>query len=401
MRKSGLNLSGIKENNRALILQMICTAGQITRSELAARSRLSQMTVTNIVNELLGKKLIEELQPGEHAKLPGRTPMVLRVCAQAPVILGVFISRCWIYGAVGDFSMHLLDRDEVALGEVESEQTVLEKLRRLVQTLIARCERTICGIGVATVGAVNPESGSIAYITSFYGIERLQVADFLREQFPYPVYVANDMQAAGLCELYFGWGRQEESFLYVGVTNGLGAATVMHHEPLDACGEMGHISVDSDGPHCNCGSNGCLELYASTTAILHRIEQECGVRPASLSQAVQLAMRDRTAYTIFYNAASRLAYGINNYLNLISVPLVILGHDGAFLPDELLGEMEKLVVRMNVAMHQNRTRPRFVRSSFGDEAPMLGSICTVLLQMFRGSYPIERLLAQSAGAAGE
>ena len=201
MRKSGLNLSGIKENNRALILQMICTAGQITRSELAARSRLSQMTVTNIVNELLGKKLIEELQPGEHAKLPGRTPMVLRVCAQAPVILGVFISRCWIYGAVGDFSMHLLDRDEVALGEVESEQTVLEKLRRLVQTLIARCERTICGIGVATVGAVNPESGSIAYITSFYGIERLQVADFLREQFPYPVYVANDMQAAGLCEL--------------------------------------------------------------------------------------------------------------------------------------------------------------------------------------------------------
>ena len=401
MKKPGINLSEVKERNRASVLRLLCTAPSITRSELSERLCLSPMTVTNITSELLGARLIEEVTPCSHAKTPGRTPMLLRIAPDSPVVAGVLLTKCNVFGILSDLSLRPLGRAHCTLDEGETEQSILKKIFSIVRQLLACTTRPCCGLGISSAGVVNPENSGIAYITDFFGVQSMELREPLEARFGFPVYVYNDMQAAGLCELYFGWGRQEESFLYVGVTNGLGAATVTHHEPLDACGEMGHISVDSDGPHCNCGSNGCLELYASTTAILHRIEQECGVRPANLSQAVQLAMRDRTAYTIFYNAASRLAYGINNYLNLISVPLVILGHDGAFLPDELLGEMEKLVVRMNVAMHQNRTRPRFVRSSFGDEAPMLGSICTVLLQMFRGSYPIERLLAQSAGAAGE
>ena len=400
MRKSGLNLSGIKENNRALILQMICTAGQITRSELAARSKLSQMTVTNIVNELLGKKLIEELQPGEHAKLPGRTPMVLRVCAHAPVILGVFISRCWIYGTIGDFSMHLLDREEVALGEVESEQTVLEKLRWLVQTLIARCERTICGIGVATVGAVNPENGSIAYITSFYGIEKLPVADFLRGHFPYPVYVANDMQAAGLCELYFGVGREEDDFLYVGITNGVGAALISNRELFESHGEMGHMSINCNGPQCTCGNTGCLELYVSTPRILQRIREDCGVQLSTMQQAVALAMEDRTAYTTLYNALRRLGYGINNYLNLINVPTVVLGHDAFFLTDELIASMQAHIESTGIAVHLMDRELHILRSTFEDIAPLYGSLCVFLQRIFRGDYPIDELLLSIGQADG-
>lgn len=397
MRKAGINLSEVKERNRASVLRSICTAPSITRSELSEQLCLSPMTVTNITSEFLAGRLIEEVTPQSHVKTPGRTPMLLRIAPRSPVVAGVLLTKCNVFGILSDLSLHPLGRAHCTLDVGETEQSILHKIRTIVRQLLACTDRPCCGLGISAAGVVDPENSGIAYITDFFGVQSMPLRQPLEAEFGFPVYVYNDMQAAGLCELYFGWGRQEDSFLYVGVTNGLGAATVTHHEPLDACGEMGHISVDSDGPHCNCGSNGCLELYASTTAILRRIEQECGVRLPGLSQAVQLAAQDRTAYAILYNAVSRLAYGINNYLNLISVPLVILGHDGAFLPDELLGEMEKLVVRMNVAMHQNRTRPRFVRSGFGGDAPLLGSICAVLLQMFRGSYPIERLLALSAG----
>lgn len=395
MRKAGINLSEVKERNRASVLRSICTAPSITRSELSEQLCLSPMTVTNITSEFLAGRLIEEVTPQSHVKTPGRTPMLLRIAPQSPVVAGVFMTKSSLTGILSDLSLHPLGRGRCDLSQDETEQSILEKIRTLVRQLLACSDRPCCGLGISTAGVVNSENSGIAYITDFYGIQSIELRAPLEAYFRFPVYVYNDMQAAGLSELYFGWGRQEGSFLYVGVTNGLGAAMVSHHELLDACGEMGHTSIDADGPHCNCGSNGCLELYASTPTILRHIEQACGVRPADMQQAALLAAHDRTAYTILYNAVSRLAYGVNNYLNLISVPLVILGHDGAFLPDELLGEMEKLVVRMNVAMHQSRTRPRFVRSGFADDAPLLGSICTVLLQMFRGSYPIGRLLALS------
>ena len=56
------------------------------------------------------------------------------------------------------------------------------------------------------------------------------------------------MHASGLCELYFGAGKDADSFLYMGITEGLGAALVSHHELLDACGELGHTSIDFGGP---------------------------------------------------------------------------------------------------------------------------------------------------------
>ena len=109
MRKSGLNLSGIKENNRALILQMICTAGQITRSELAARSRLSQMTVTNIVNELLGKKLIEEQG---RLTVPGR-----------PILYGTTADFLRTFGLS---SLEELPEVELPQGKVNPEQIEMQ-----------------------------------------------------------------------------------------------------------------------------------------------------------------------------------------------------------------------------------------------------------------------------------
>lgn len=73
MKKAGINLIEVKERNRALLLQSVCTAGSITRSELSEGLHLSPMTVTNITSELLQKHIIEEFAPQDPIKSPAHT----------------------------------------------------------------------------------------------------------------------------------------------------------------------------------------------------------------------------------------------------------------------------------------------------------------------------------------
>ena len=322
MKKAGINLIEVKERNRALLLQSVCTAGSITRSELSEGLHLSPMTVTNITSELLQKHIIEEFAPQDPIKSPGRTPMLLRICSTSPVVLGIYISRTCLYGVVCDLSLQLLARAKRPLTPIENEESFLQKLRELAEQLTEHTERPILGMGISTVGVISSDASGIAYVTDFFGIRSLNLRDALQPYFRFPIIVCNDMHASGLCELYFGAGKDADSFLYMGITEGLGAALVSHHELLDACGELGHTSIDFGGPRCTCGSRGCLELYASAPAILSLIHDECGVELDSMEQAAGFAMTNKAAYTVFYNAMRQLSFGLNNYLNLVNVSLV-------------------------------------------------------------------------------
>lgn len=389
MSTAGINLIGVKAANRLLLLRLICTAGKITRSELSASSKLSPMTVTNIINELLKHDLVEE-SASDRSRSPGRTPMLLQVSPRSPVICGIFVTKSCLYGAVGDLSLNLFVQKSQPLDAYESEDTILEKLRSLADQMLEGITRPVLGLGIATAGVVDTERRSIRYISDFYHIGRLDISERLEQHFQFPVFVCNDMQAAGLSELYFGHGKSTDSFLYVGITNGIGASLVSHGKLLDCSGEMGHMSVNAMGERCPCGNRGCLELYASVPNLLRHITEETGQALWDMEQAVTYASNNKVAYTILHNAMWMLSHGINNYLNLMSVPLVILGHDAYYLSDELIDSIAAHVANVNVAM-RSLTPPRFLRSTFGANAPLYGSLCIVIRQVFDGSYPLEQL----------
>lgn len=384
MKRAGINLIEVKERNRALLLQAICTSDAITRSELSERLQLSPMTVTNITSELLQKKIIEEVPPLDPIRTPGRTPMLLRIGEQSPVILGVYISRTCLRGMVCGMSMQILKQEKRPLDQTDNQQTLIQKLREMIAQLIDGVERPILALGISTIGIINEGNTGIAYVTDFFDIHSLDFQQVLQAELPFPIFVGNDMSASGLSEMYFGAGKDEDSFLYVGLTDGLGAAVVSHHELLDACGEIGHTSINDNGPLCACGSRGCLELYASTPTILRQIREECGIELENMTQAVSFALANKTAHTIFYNALRHLAYGLNNYLNLINVSTIVLGHDAALLSDELIELLDQWLSRINVSVRRRNMRLKFVRACFGENSPVFGSICLVLQQLFQG-----------------
>lgn len=395
MNNTGINLTKAKETNRALLLQMICTAGKITRTELSVKSQLSPMTITNIVNEFLAQKLIVEVAPEDTMKVPGRTPMLLQISPESPVIVGIRMSRRRLQGIVANLSTQPLVQKEVLFASEETEETIIHKLKTLTEDLIRDIDRPILGLGISTAGVINRENGILEYITNFYNITRLDLRGHLSQYFDFPVYVCNEVHAAALCELYFGHGQTEDNFLYVGLTHGIAAAIVFERKLLDFAGEMGHMTIDHHGPKCACGSNGCLELYASTPNILRQIAAETGVRLQNMEEAVAFALTNRTAYAIFYNAMRQLSYGINNYLNLYSVPTVILGHDSYLLPDEIVEQMENMIASMNISMHHFGERPKLVRSKLGMKTQLYGTLCIVLQQLFQDGSAFSFLSAES------
>lgn len=393
MRTTGMNLSGVRENNRALLLQLICTSKNITRSELSQRSHLSTMTVTNITTELLHSNIIVEEAPQDYSKMPGRIPMLLHLSPHSPVICGIFLSKDNLCGVLSDMSLNLLVRETIPFEQVETAESILEKMRALAHSLISQTTRQVLAVGVSAVGVIDVDNGVVRYVTDLFGIRDLEIRSGLSSYLHLPVFVYADMQAAGLSELYFGALRQEPCFLYVGLCNGIGASVVINHELMDSCGEIGHMCIDWTGPRCSCGNNGCLELYASTPSILKQIHEECGVQLDSLAAAVELSSKNRTAYSVLYNAVQKLCFAINNYLNLINVPTVILGHEGYCLPDELLTYMEDRISRINVSLHQRPEKLHFLKSTFGTDAALYGSICVVLEQLFRNRFSLDALSA--------
>lgn len=391
MRTTGMNLAGVRENNRALLLQLICTAKHITRSELSIRSHLSTMTVTNITTELLHSNIIEEEAPQDYNKVPGRIPMLLHLSPTSPVIGGIFLSKDNLCGVLTDMSLNQLVRETIPFEPVENAESILEKMRALALSLMLQTSRQVLAFGVSAVGVIDVENGVLRYVTDLFGIRDLEIRNGLSSYLNLPVFVYADMQAAGLSELYFGVGQQEASFLYVGLCNGIGAAVVTNHELMDSCGEIGHMCIDWTGPRCACGNNGCLELYTSTPSILRQMSEECGIQLSSLADAVEFSRENRTAYSILYSAVQKLCFAINNYLNLINVPVVILGHEGFCLPEEMLSYMEERISRINVSLHQSPAELRFLKSTFGTDAPLYGSICIVLEQLFRNRFSLEAL----------
>jgi len=390
MKKSGINLVGVKEFNRSLILQMICTGREVTRYKLAKTAHLSSMTVTNVTTDLLSLNVIAETDSAPDAKSVGRSPKILTLAPHSPVVAGIWISKDFLYGAVSDMSLNLLYTKRVFFTPKETPDTILEKLGALTSDLTAAIDRPLLGLGIASIGVIDMVCGGIRFVTDFHNVQSLDIRDYLAERFHFPIFLANDMQASGLCELYFGHGHEEDNFLYVGISNGVGSAIVTNHQLLknsvDSCGELGHMTIDYNGPKCSCGSRGCLELYVSSPNMLSQLSDECGRTFDSFAEAMDYCRVSSKAYSVLYNCSKQLTYALNSFINIIDISTIIFGHQGYYFPDEIMSSMESTLNRISVL--KNSKQFRLLRSSFGENAPLYGSVCLVLEQLFNGNITL-------------
>lgn len=381
--KKGMNDADIKLTNRGLVLRQVATSRQASRISITNTIGLTKMTVSNIVSELIEKGYLTETRPAVTTGV-GRVPMLLDIAADSPVAAGIYLSRDAVSGIVSDLKLRILYEESIPLRE-ETAESLQEKLHLLTDHLLHCQERPLIGIGVSAIGLLDIKRGLLLNPKNFFGIRNFPIVRLLREQSGLPVTLCNDMNAAALAERLYGICRNRNDFIYLGISNGIGAGIMSGGQLLradsNAVGEMGHLSIDPNGPECSCGRRGCLEVYASIPVILSRLKKACGLETLRADQFDEISA-DWRADAVFEDVILKLACALTDMINLLDMETVVVGHEGSYLPRRYLKTLEEEIgVHIFSAGYKNI---EVLPSAFGIRAPLFGSVCCLFNALFSG-----------------
>ncbi|WP_426368744.1 ROK family transcriptional regulator [Streptomyces sp. E-08] len=259
-----MNVPALRSHNAALVLDLLRTAGEngISRLEVAERTGLTPQAVSKITARLRAEGLAAEA--GHRASTGGKPRTVLRLEPSAAHAVGVHLDRDELTVLLTDLAGTVLEvrRRPVDLGAGAGPvlDAVTEEVRALREVLPP--DSTVLGAGVAMPGPLDHRAGVPGRVTGFPEWAGHPVREELAARLGLPVVLDKDTNAAAL-----GLALRPAapaSFAYVHLGTGLGAGLVLGGAPLrgdrTGAGELGHQTVQLDGPPCGCGGRGCLEV---------------------------------------------------------------------------------------------------------------------------------------------
>ncbi len=183
------------------------------------------------------------------------------------------------------------------------------------------------------------------------GWRDVRIGAVVQERVGVPVVVSHDVRAAALAEGRLGAARGYDDYLLLTLGTGVGAAVVLGGRPYTGRGgrggELGHTTVDPEGPICGCGRRGCVESFASAGALARRYAERSDENVDADEVVARALAGDRAAGVVWDDALDALALAIANYTTLLAPSLVVIGGGlagaGADLFDPLVRRLGSLV----------------------------------------------------------
>lgn len=224
-------------------------------------------------------------------------------------------------------------------------ENIIRKMVEGVEELLEESGKSfteISSIGIGSAGQIDRKNGIIIGAPNL-DCYNLNLKEILQNKFNIPVFVGNDVEVATIGEQKFGAGKGCADFVCVFVGTGIGSAIVKNghiiYGATGTAGELGHIIVDLNGRPCACGAHGCLEAYASRSAIETRIEgalkkgrKSCISEYLEEGKAITSSMirksierEDELVTQCVSEASEYLSGGLASVINLINPELIILG----------------------------------------------------------------------------
>jgi glucokinase len=227
-------------------------------------------------------------------------------------------------------------------------------------------------VGLAVPGIVDEASGTVLEAANL-GWREVPIGEVVQARVGLPVSVCHDVRAAALAEGLVGAGRGCRDYLLLTLGTGVGAAVVLGGQPYTGRGgrggELGHTTVDPDGPSCGCGRHGCLEAFASAGAVVRRYAERAGERVDAEEVVARCVGGDREASLVWDDALDALALAIANYATLLAPERVIIGGGLAGAGDQLF---DPLVRRLQTLVRFAEP-PEVVPAALGPDAGWRGA----------------------------
>jgi len=303
----------------------------------------------------------------------------------------------FILAILTDFKAHVLWRHREDTDQAEGQEAILAKGFDVVRQALAVGESThspVLGIGVGVPGLVDVSSGTLLFAPNLKWRD-VPLREVFSREFDVPVFVDNDANVAALGERYFGVAQGSKDFVYLSIGVGLGGGIVLDGQLYRGiggyAGEIGHMTIMSDGERCNCGNRGCWETLVSQTAVVNRVRKALEAENASRVSQLVKGQLERISIPIIVEAAEEgdeaarqaleetgvyLGIGIANLINAFNPELIIFGGVMSLASDYLLPAIEKTLEERSLAWP--RRMARVMASSYGPDACVMGGVALVL-----------------------
>ncbi|MCL4544454.1 MAG: ROK family transcriptional regulator [Chloroflexi bacterium] len=389
-----IDFSGSK--GRVLDLLRIGRAG--TRAELAALTGLSRGAISFIVTDLEAAGFLQTSRGKANGR--GRPGERLHFNAQARLVLGIEVGDDQSTAILADLHAQPLHSVSVPVRGGQPADALAAAIQAAQEVAAHAGDRSLLGAGVAVPGLVTRD-GAIQMAPDL-GWHNVPVADTLEEVLGLPVLVANRAKTAAVGESWRGAAIGLQRALYVSISTGISLGIVLdgslYRGASLAEGELGHTTVEPDGPLCPCGNHGCLQTLASGPALLALARQRARQHADSVlwhttnghleqltlpQLAEALHSRDMPALEALERVGRYLGIAIANLINLINPEIVVLGGSvSRELPDLVEPVREEVRRRaLGVAVSVCAVVP----SALGGDAPLVGAAAYLLQGLFTGA----------------
>ena len=309
------------------------------------------------------------------------------------VVLAIDLGGTKIIAAVISRQGQIMARESYLTLAEEGPQPVIDRIFSATDHLLGVSDidpSQLHSISIASAGAVDFEQGVVTSSPNLPGWRDIPLRDMVNRKYRVKTFLVNDASAAALGEHQFGAGKGVSNLIYLTVSTGIGGGIIIDGKlylgPSGSAGEVGHMTIDVNGPECSCGNIGCLEMLASGKAIareaIRRISQG---EESSLTKMVEGKIEDITAekvgmaaeggdslaLEVISQAANYLGAGMVNLVNIFNPEMIIVG-GGVAKMGELLLEPARQVVRER-AFKLAAEAVRIVPTQLGDDGGVLGA----------------------------
>jgi predicted NBD/HSP70 family sugar kinase len=380
--------ASLREANLQRVVEALRDQGAMTQIEIAGFTGLSPATVSNMVKELDGVGVVE-LEPSIRN---GRRATLVSLATGHILIAGIAFGDRDVRVAIGTGPRDIIGRQRMPLPADHAADEGMDRASRLLLDLVEKAGKTMVdlravGVGIpAPVDSVSGQVGSEGILPGWRGVA---VADEMRGRVQASVLVDNTANFAALGELKCGALQGVQHGVYIKLSHGVGAGLILNGElfrgAAGTAGEIGHLTIDENGPICRCGNRGCLETYIGARGLLEALAASHG--PLSLRDVITRALDgDAGCRRVLEDAGRHLGVAVAGLVNLVNPEVIVLGGQlstvGSIITTPMRASLERCAIPSAAASVVVRA------SELGTDADVIGALvaAATLLPATEGAF---------------
>ena len=309
--------------------------------------------------------------------------------------LGIDLGGTFIKGGIVDDEGTILVRHKVPTESEKGAEGVVANIVALCRSLMAQANLSVSdlvGVGMGAPGTIDSERGEVVYANNL-GWENLLICDRVSEALGLDVKIANDANVAALGEAKFGCGKNYRNSVMITLGTGVGGGIVLDGKLFEgnrsAGAELGHTVVVAGGEPCTCGRRGCIEAYASATALIRDTKRAMEAHPESKlweigsldavtgKTAFDYCETDEVARAVVDRYIEILGVCIVDIANLIRPEVVILGGGVCAEGERLIRPLQEILDR-DIYGGDKGPGVKIVTAQLGNDAGLLGAAALLM-----------------------